>query len=130
MRICPECGHVDPEWWRPAAFHQHIDYVQMDVIEEFEPEIIEALKDKPAGTVVFIEPFAYWKSPKSETIRRSSIEDYKIKGKSVPQERVSHNPQHTLDMNQLEDDSINLRYVNHPKLAEYMTNTDKEPSTC
>lgn len=98
----------------------------MDVVAEFEPEITKALEGKKAGTVVFIEPFAYWKSPKSETIRGSSIEDFKIKGKSVPQERVSHNPQHTLDMKQLEDDSINLRYVNHPKLAEYMTNTDKE----
>ena len=98
----------------------------MDVVAEFEPEIIEALNGKPAGTVVYIEPFAYWKSPKSETIRRCSIEDYKIKGKSVPQERVSHNPQHTLEMRQLEDDSINLLYVKHPKLSQYPSNTDKE----
>lgn len=126
MRICPKCGHVDPEWWRPAAFHQHIDYAQLDVISQFEPEVFEALKGKPAGTVVFIEPFAYWKSPKSETIRRCSIEDYELKGKSVPQERVSHNPQVTLDMKPVEDDSINLLYVKHPKLSLNMTNTDRE----
>lgn len=124
MRLCPKCGHVDPEWWRPAAFHQHIDYAQYDVLELFEPEIIKELEGKKAGTVIFIEPFAYWKSPKSETVRRSSIEDFKIKGKSVPQERVSHNPQYTLEMRQLKDDSINLLYVKHPKLSQYPSKED------
>ena len=82
----------------------------------FEPEILEALSGKKAGITVIIEPFVYWKSPKSDTIRRSSVEDFKTKGKSVPQEQVSHNPQTRLDGKDMEDDSINLLYVNHPKV--------------
>lgn len=109
MRVCPNCGCVDPEWWRPAAFHQHIDYADLSVIESLEPEIFRELKDKKYGEVVVIGIYCYWKSSKSETVRRSSIEDFKIKGKSVNQERVDHGDG---------KNSINLLYVNHPKLSK------------
>ena len=126
MRECPKCGHIDPECWRPAAFHQHIDYADIDSLELFEPEVFQLMKDKIPGEIAKLYPFVYWKSPKSHTIRRSSIEDFKIKGKSVPQERVSHNPQLTLEMRKVKDDSINLLYVNHPKIADNMTKPDTE----
>jgi len=120
MRVCPNCGHVDPEWWRPAAFHQHIDYADFSVLEIFEEELAEALRDKKSGELVVIEPFVYWKSAKSNTVRRSSVEDFEIKGKSVPQERIDHGDG---------KDSINLLYVNHPKLrgsASRTNNHDEE----
>lgn len=124
MRECPNCGYVDPECWRPAAFHQHIDYAYVDSLNLFEPEVFQLMKDKIPGEVVPLPPFVYWLSSKSHTIRRSSIEDFKIKGKSIPQERVSHDPQTTLDGVPLKDDSINLLYVNHPKIAESANKED------
>ena len=126
MRICPKCGHLDPECWRPAAFHPEISYAYIDSLEVFSPEIVEQLKDKKPGEIIVVDPFVYWKSPRSPTVRRTWIEDYKIKGKSVNQERVSHNPQTTLDNSQLEDNSINLLYVNHPKVASICEKSEVE----
>ena len=116
MRVCKECGHVDPNWWRPAAFHQHIDYAYLDGLDVLDPELYDLIKDKKPGETIIRGPFVYWLSSRSPTVRRAWIEDFKVYGKSVPQERVSHSPQTTLDDSKLVDDSINLLYVNHPKL--------------
>ena len=94
MRVCPKCGYVDPIWWRPAAYHQEHSYASFDVIQWNEPKLWEQLKDLPRGELLRIEPFFYWKSTRSDTIRRVWIEDYYLVGKSGnPQERVDHSPQ-------------------------------------
>ncbi len=55
----------------------------------FEPELWEAIKDKPKGETIEIPPYVFWKSIKSDTVRRCWIEDFKMVGKAgSPQERV------------------------------------------
>jgi len=124
MRRCPKCGYVDSECWRPAAFHPWISYAYLDSLEVLEPEIFEIIKDRKTGKTIIHNEYVYWISPKSSTVRRAWIKDFEIYGKSVPQERVSHDPQLTLEGFQHKDDSINLLYVNHPKLVS--ENTTKE----
>ena len=87
MRICPVCGHKDGEEWRPAAFHHHISYAYLDSLYYTEPELYQKIKTAPAEAIIYYHPFVYWKSPRSETVRRAWIEDFKLYGKTVPQER-------------------------------------------
>jgi len=94
MRVCPKCGHVDPIWWRPAAYHPEFSYAHNTSLESLEPELWDKLKDLPAGEIITAGPYLYWKSTRSETTRRIWVEDYKMVGKKgSPQERVSHDPQ-------------------------------------
>ncbi len=89
MGVCPKCGHEDAPCWRSAAFHTEHSYAQLSTLEMFEPELWEAIKDKPKGEVIKLLPYVYWKSIKSETVRRCWVEDFKVLGKSgSPQERV------------------------------------------
>ena len=62
----------------------------MDTLEMFEPEVWDLMKDEPPGKVLQLGEFVYWRSPRSDTVRRCWIEDFKIVGKrGSPQERVS-----------------------------------------
>ena len=62
----------------------------MDTLEMFEPDVFELMKEAPNGEVRQLNDFVYWKSPRSDTVRRCWVEDFKIVGKrGSPQERVS-----------------------------------------
>lgn len=90
MRVCPKCGHVDPIWWRPAAYHPEFSYAYLTSIESLDPELWELLKDKKAGDIVQRGPYLYWRSTRSQTVRRVWVEDYKMAGKTGSwQERVN-----------------------------------------
>lgn len=97
MRVCPKCGHEDPIWWRPAAFHPEFSYAHNTSLESLEPELWALLKDLPAGAIVTVGPYHYWKSSRSDTTRRIWVEDFKMVGKKgSPQERVRNVTQLTL----------------------------------
>jgi len=90
MRVCPKCGYEDAPCWRPGAYHQEHSYSQIDVLEMFEPELWEAIKNKDRGELIEIPPFVFWKSTRSDTVRRCWIEDFKMVGKrGSPQERTT-----------------------------------------
>lgn len=124
MRVCPECGYVDDECWRPAAFHRHIDYAYIESVKRLNPELWAELKHLKKNELLVRDSFVYWLSSRSDTVRRSWREDYRIFGKSVPQERSQHNPQMTLDMQPAEDESINLLYVKHPSIEKQTKRTE------
>ena len=89
MRICPECGHEDPICWRPAAYHPEFSYAHLDGLDVLEPELAELLKGRRPGEMVQRGPYLYWRSTRSETVRRVWVEDYKRVGKKGSwQERV------------------------------------------
>lgn len=112
MRACPKCGHVDPICWRSGAFHPEFQYADFDSLELLETELFSAVKDKKPGEIIQIGDYVFWKSTRSNTVRRIWIEDYKLVGKKgSPQERVSHNPQTTLDGGQLKTNSPHERWV-------------------
>lgn len=89
MRVCPNCGYVDGEEWRPAAFHRHISYAYTSSLEYTDPELYKAIINAPADAILYRHPFVYWQSPRSDTTRRSWVEDFKLYGKNVPQERAN-----------------------------------------
>jgi len=90
MKRCPKCGYVDPDCWRPAAFHPEISYAHIDGLEMFEPEVYEAIVDKAPGERVLVGEYVYWRSSRSPTVRRSWVDDHRIVGKrGSSQERVN-----------------------------------------
>ena len=99
MRICPKCGHVDPIWWRPAAYHPEFDYAHLEALEAMDLELYKIISSLRPGELTQQGPYLYWKSSRSETVRRVWIEDYKIVGKrGSPQERVHHYKQAKLEL--------------------------------
>lgn len=76
MRICPRCGHVDPLHWLPAMYHQEFSYAHASSIELLDPELWAALTAVKRGDMVRRGPYLYWRSSRSETVRRVWVEDY------------------------------------------------------
>jgi len=98
MRVCPECGHVDPIWWRPAVYHPEFSYAHIEALKGDDPELMKALAAVKRGEIVQRGPFLYWTSARSETVRRVWVEDYKIvRKRGSPQERVRFYTQTKLD---------------------------------
>ncbi len=99
MRFCPECGHVDPIWWRPAIYHQEFSYAHTPSLENLDPELWELLKDKRPGEEVQVGEYIYWKSTRSATVRRAWMEDLRLIGKKGSwQEKPSRGQQLKLDL--------------------------------
>jgi len=81
MRICPKCGYIDPIWWRPAAYHQEFSYAHASSLEALDPELWELLRDKRPGEEVQVGEYVYWKSTRSDVVRRAWMEDLRLVGK-------------------------------------------------
>lgn len=89
MRVCLKCGHVDPIWWRPSAYHPEFSYADFSGLELLDPELWGLLKERRRGEIVERGPYLYWRSSRSDTVRRVWVEDYRWVGKKgSPQERV------------------------------------------
>ena len=87
MRICPKCNHIDGYEWRPAAFLPHIDYAYIESLAATDKELYDILQITPAGKLLYRKPFVYWKSNRSNTVRRSWEKDFEIYGKTEAQDR-------------------------------------------
>lgn len=89
MRICPKCGYEDPICWRPAVYHQEFSYAHTSSLELLDPELWELMQGKRRGEIVERGPYLYWRSSRSDVIRRIWVEDFKRVSKSgSPQEKV------------------------------------------
>ena len=75
------CGHVDPIWWRPAAYHAEFSYAHNSSLELLDPELWELLRDKRPGEEVQVGEYVYWRSTRSDTVRRAWAEDLRLVGK-------------------------------------------------
>jgi len=93
VRICPKCGHIDPIWWRTAAFHPEFSYAQASALESLQPELWELLKDKRPGDIVQVGEYMYWKSTRSDTVRRAWTEDLRLIGKKGSWQEKAHGGQ-------------------------------------
>ena len=94
MRICPECGYVDPFCWRDAYSRgMEVQYGRIDELEEYQPEIAKQLMEAPLNPKnpireIVIEPYAYglWESG---YVRRRWTEIWNVqKWKTIPMEKA------------------------------------------
>jgi len=58
MRVCPECGYVDPPEWRHSRFSYWLDICYVDDFERLNPELGKKLRKAKRGFVV--EDKDYW----------------------------------------------------------------------
>lgn len=77
MRICPRCGHVDPECWRHLRWSLYPDYCHIEELLEFEPDLAKEILDRrptvkgPLKRGVFV-----YMLTKSMHVRRMSASDF------------------------------------------------------
>ena len=46
MRVCPKCGHRDPDCWKPPYSRgMEVDHARIDEVELAEPDVASPLKD-------------------------------------------------------------------------------------
>ena len=70
IRVCPECGYVDPWCWKDAYSRgMEVQYARVEEVKEYQPEIYEALMGAPVNEKnpireVVVGPYAYglWQS--------------------------------------------------------------------
>lgn len=97
MRVCPNCGHRDPPYWRPAKMHNpsgDMDICRDNDLEMWQPEIFKELMAN-RGTVVTDSHFAYLIGKRGVWVRRVTIDVYKSCGIAIfkpPFEGSGHNP--------------------------------------
>lgn len=109
MRICPECGHADPFWWRPRRSRVYCEYTKTETLEYNNPELFAKIKE--AHPLTYCDGhFIYHISRTGLNVERIEKELYDfMKWGQEPQEKVDHSPM-----------------APHPRLAEYM---DQEESS-
>ena len=110
MRICPECGHADPSWWRPRNSRVFCDFTKSETLEYNNPELFKKIKEAHP-TFYFDGHYLYHITRTGLNVERIEKEyhDFMGWGREGNPEKVDHSP-------------LGLT----PKLAEYMTNSDKE----
>lgn len=97
MRICPECGHLDPPYWRPAKMHNpsgDTDIARIEDLELWQPEIAKQLT-AARGIVAEDQTFAYLLTKRSVWVKRINKGLYVAGGISAfnqPCEHGGHNP--------------------------------------
>jgi len=62
-------------------YHQEVSYAHASSLEALDPELWELLKDKRPGEEVQVGEYVYWKSSRSDTVRRAWMEDLRLVGK-------------------------------------------------
>ena len=61
MRVCPQCGFIDPPAWRSSIASRNIDFCKLEDFESMLPALAEKLKIEEAvhGTRNFLEDGIY-----------------------------------------------------------------------
>jgi len=83
MRVCPNCGYVDPLYWKKAHFNNpqgDVEVARIDELELHEPHIAELVKDHEAHVRC---PFAYYLAPQAIWVKRIWAKLYEDGGLSA-----------------------------------------------
>ena len=97
MKVCPECGYIEPFEWRATTWHstQGNDCCRLSDLENMDPELSQLLKDawrsnrkvSSEACTVIQKHYAYRISKTGIWVIRRWIEIYKIQGwKDIPAE--------------------------------------------
>ena len=81
MRVCPKCGYVDPDVWRPHKWRLLVDYCSISEFEDDYPETAEQFKKHE---VALDENYAYLRAGKGKLyVQRIWRPLYEAGGKSA-----------------------------------------------
>ena len=108
MKICPKCGHHEAEYWRASRYRPLCSQTRADTIEWNDPELYKKIMEVNPNPY-FDGTFMYHLTKKGWIERIEKYYYDYMKWGQEPQEKVDHS---------------NLALM--PKLAEYMTNTDRK----
>lgn len=88
MKVCPDCGFVDPLCWHlQGRGGRDIEYCRVDELEIDEPELAKELREKKETQD---KNYAYILSDKGY-VRRRWLPIWKVQGwKNIPCEHVDH----------------------------------------
>ena len=73
MRVCPNCGHVDPPEWRHSKYSYWIDWTELEQFKELEPSLIE---DILKGNKAEDQNYVYRLMKHGRSVERKAKIDY------------------------------------------------------
>lgn len=86
MKICPKCGHKDPDEWRHSRFDYNADYCRFDDAPKEVADVVEALKNAKTFEPFEKGAYTYYRRGKGGIwLYRVWTPDFKM-----PRERKKH----------------------------------------
>jgi len=74
MRVCPECGYVDPAEWRHSKYSYWIDFCTVEYFQKAHPELFKRLRQ--GEKLVEDKNYVYRMSGKKRRVERKALIDY------------------------------------------------------
>jgi hypothetical protein len=88
MRVCPECGHVDPPEWRHSRYSYWIDFCDIDHFKALHPELHKRLM---SGEKLVEDRYYIYRLTKNKSrVERKALVDYGYQW-NIPMEKKKAN---------------------------------------
>jgi hypothetical protein len=73
LRVCPECGYIDPPYWLHSKFSYHIDTISFENFHRVKPELA---KELTKGGAITEDKYYYYRlaKTKNRVFRKAKIE--------------------------------------------------------
>ena len=81
MKVCPKCGHVDPDYWLPSRWRIP-EYCRIEDLQQDQTDLAEKLKNVNPMEPITDENYAY-RMNEAGFVERIWIELFKAGGKSA-----------------------------------------------
>ena len=85
MRVCPECGHIDPPEWRHSRYSYWIDFCLKEDFVKMHPKLAKELLS--GEKMVEDKNYVYRKTKNDRRVERKALVDYGYQW-IIPMERV------------------------------------------
>lgn len=104
MRVCPECGHADPFWWRPRSSRPYCEYTKVDTLEWNNPELLAKIREVHPD-YYDDEHFIYHITRSGLNVERIELELFEtMRWGSEPTEHVDHKIAHNHQLTEFLED--------------------------
>jgi len=81
MKVCPNCGFVDPDYWLPSRW-RITEYCRIEDLEQNESGIAKSLMEKKPMEIVTDQFYAY-RMNETGFVERIWVKLYEVGGKSA-----------------------------------------------
>ena len=90
MRVCPNCGHADPFWWRPRKSRVYCEYTKCETLEYNDSALMAKIRNAHPE-YYFDGHFIYHITKSGLNVERIEKELYDfMRWGAEPQEKVDH----------------------------------------